>query len=518
MLRSTSVLLILDGWGIGPDYPGNAIKLANTPNLNKLWREYPHTQLDASGEGVGLNAGVDGNSETGHLNIGAGRVVYQSLKRIDKAIDTGEFFSNEALGKAIIHVKKHNSSLHLIGLISRGFVHSSLKHLYALLELARNNGLSKVHIHGFTDGRDTDRHDGINAVSEVVSYCQKMGIGALASLTGRLYGMDRDQIWSRVEKAYKLIACGEGLQTNDWQHAIKDQYQQGITDEFLEPIVITDAVGQAHPVGDNDAVIGFNFRVDRPRELAQAFAQPDFSHFQRQQIKNLCFVTMTNVDPDLRIPVAFDKLEIADNLGWVLSQAGLTQLRLTENEKQKMVTYYINGQVEGQYPGQTNKIIPSKGAKSYAQVPEMSAPEIGAYLIESIHQAKYDVAIVNICNGDMVGHTGDLQAGINACEVVDKVVGEITAAVLAVGGNLLITADHGNIEEMIDQQTGQPDTKHSTYPVPMIVIKRELAGHSIELPHGKLADVAPTFISLIGGTLSTGMTGTNLLGQELSKK
>jgi len=510
-INSTTVLLILDGWGVGSEYPGNAIKLAGTPHLDSLWQNYPHTLLKASGEAVGLNAGVDGNSETGHLNIGAGRVVYQSLKRVDQAIDQGEFFHNQALLKVIEHVKKNDSSLHLIGLLGHGFVHSSLKHLYALLKLAKDHGVSRVYIHGFTDGRDTDRYDGINVVNEVLEQCQELELGQLATLTGRLYGMDRDQIWSRVEKAYRLITLGEGTKTQDWLQAMKDQYAANITDEFLEPIVLEDAAGQTHQVCDNDAAIFFNFRVDRPRELAQAFVQADFASFVRQPLKNLCFVTMTNVDPSLDIPVVFPKQEITDNLGWALSQAGMTQLRLTENEKQKMVTYYINGQVEGNYSGQENKIFPSKGVKSYAEAPAMSAPEIGAHLVEMIKQHKYDVIIANLCNGDMVGHTGDLSAGIQACKVVDQVVGEVAQTVLDLGGNLLITADHGNIEEMIDQKTGKPDTKHSTYPVPLIIANTALKGKNDSLPQGVLDDVTPTLLALLKICPPQGMTGKNLL-------
>jgi 2,3-bisphosphoglycerate-independent phosphoglycerate mutase len=516
LTKKPTVLLVLDGWGIGDDYPGNAIKLANTPNMDRLWQEYPHTQLGASGESVGLNPGVDGNSETGHLNLGAGRVVYQSLKRVDKAIDDGSFFSNPAFLKAIKHVKKNQSNLHLIGLLSRGFVHSSLKHLYGLLDLAKANGIKNVYIHGFTDGRDTPPTDGVNAVVEVLEYCQKIGVGQLASLIGRLYGMDRDQLWPRIEKAYRLITAADGEKSSNWLDSVQKQYTAKITDEFLEPIVVLDSAGQAHPVGHHDAVVSFNFRVDRPKELAQAFAQPDFPHFPRQQVEDLCFVTMTNYDPSLDVQVAFDKLEITDNLGWVLAQAGLTQLRLTENEKQKMVTYYINGQVEGDYPNQENKIFPSKGVKSYAEAPEMSAPEIGAHLIEVLEAQKYDVIIANICNGDMVGHTGDLQAGIIACETVDKIVGELEQVILRVGGNLLITADHGNIEEMINKETGEVDTKHSTHPVPFIVVSQNFRGQPTLLPEGVLADVAPTLLGLVGVSPSSGMTGKDLLKSELS--
>ncbi len=509
--KKPTVLLVLDGWGIGDDYPGNAVKLANTPHMDRLWQEYPHTQLGASGESVGLNPGVDGNSETGHLNLGAGRVVYQSLKRVDKVIDDGSFFANPALIKAIEHVKKNQSNLHLIGLLSRGFVHSSLKHLYALLDLAKANGIKNVYIHGFTDGRDTPPTDGVKAVAEVVEYCQKIGVGQLASLTGRLYGMDRDQLWPRIEIAYRLITAANGEKSSNWLDSVQKQYDAKITDEFIEPIAVLDAAGQTHSVGAHDSVISFNFRVDRPKELAQAFVQPDFSHFARQQIEDLCFVTMTDYDPNLKIPVAFAKIEIQDNLGWVLSQAGLTQLRITENEKQKMVTYYINGQVEGSYPEQEDKIIFSKGVKSYAEAPEMSAPEIGAHLIEVIEAQKYDVIIANICNGDMVGHTGNLQAGIIACETVDKIVGELEQVILRVGGNLLITADHGNIEEMINKETGEVDTKHSTHPVPLIIVNQNLKGQPTLLSEGLLADVAPTLLGLIGVSPSSGMTGKDLL-------
>lgn len=528
-------LLILDGWGIGPDYEGNAVKLANTPNIDKLWQTYAHTQLGASGVHVGLPEGVDGNSETGHMNIGAGGIVQQSLPRVNNAIQDGSFFNNEVLLQAIDHAQEHGSKIHLVGLVGPGFVHSSTAHLYALLELAKKQQFNEIYVHAFTDGRDAAPDSGLQALTDLEAKMAELGVGTLASITGRFYGMDRDRNWDRTELAYDALTLGKGMETNDWPQAMKDSYAKNITDEFIEPIIIQQNGSGTITVDDNDAVIFFNFRVDRPRQLTWAFVLPDFEYrdltgsssgkeldlaqldtsqvvnFRRNKIpKNIYFATMTDYDQDLTNPKAFARIDIKVNLGQVLSEAGVKQLRLTETEKEKMVTYYIDGKREDPYPGEHAIIYPSKKTKTYAEIPEMSAVEVADELVRQIETAGFDAAIVNICNGDMVGHTGDLQAGIKACEVVDEQLGKVVAATLAAKGVLLITADHGNSEEMINRETGAVDTKHSTFPVPFILVGQEFEGNQV-LEEGILGDVAPTMLKLMGISQPAEMTGKSLV-------
>lgn len=534
------VLLVLDGWGIGPNNAGNAIARAKTPNLTKYWMSYPHTQLEASGTAVGLPQGEDGNTETGHLNIGAGHIVYQDLPRINMAIADGLFFQNETFLKAVEHVKANNSTLHLMGLIGAGGVHSNIEHLYALLNFCSQQQVTNVIIHGFTDGRDSPPTSGIGYVHEIMSRCEQLGVGKLGSLMGRYFAMDRDRRWERVEKAYDALVDGNGnsciLNPLDMLQA---QYDQGITDEFIEPITICDEDGTKRVVKDNDAVIFFNYRIDRPRELTRAFVLPDFESgmthvafdpytekyektniqketkvatFQRKKVlQNLFFVTMTMYEDNLPVHIAFPPQNIKEPLGKVFADQGLRQLRTTETEKERFVTYYMNGQIETLYPGEERVIIPSKGVKSYDQAPEMSSREITTELLKRLESNLYDVVIANICNGDMVGHTGNLEAAIKACEIVDEVVGQIVEKVLLLGGMVFITADHGNVEEMINNSTGEVDTEHSIYPVPLYIIGKQFAGKSLMLPSGILADVAPTILSCMGIPKPTAMTGRALL-------
>lgn len=532
------VLLILDGWGLGPDYPGNAIKLAQTPVMDRLWLSYPHTQLTASGQAVGLPDGVDGNSETGHMNIGAGSIIFQDLPRINSAIADGSFQYNQALVNTINHVKEHHSTLHLMGLVGGGFVHSNPEHLYALLRVAKAHQVERVLIHAFTDGRDSPPTAGATYIKRLLDECQRIGLGTLASMMGRFYAMDRDKKWDRVEKAYNALTLGSGRCTQDPVAALHEQYEANITDEYIEPINVCNEDGSPRIITDNDGVIFFNFRVDRPRELTRAFVMPNFEQgfagedydphyekyhktsimdesftrtFTRQKIlHNLYFTTMTTYERDLPVDVAFSKLQIKENVGRVLSLAGLRQLRITETEKERMVTYYMNGQIQDGFPGEDWVIFPSKGVRSYAEAPEMSATEIGDYLLQTIERREYDAVIANICNGDMVGHTGDLQAGIKACEVVDRVVGQIVEKVLLHNGTILITADHGNVEEMINMETGEPDTEHSTFPVPFIIVNKKWLGKPKVLPSGILADIIPTMLNLLKVTKPAGMTGRNL--------
>jgi 2,3-bisphosphoglycerate-independent phosphoglycerate mutase len=534
------VLLVLDGWGIGPDNPGNAIKKAHTPNIDRYWLTFPHTQLSASGEAVGLPRGEDGNTETGHLNIGAGHIVYQDLPRINMAIADGTFGTTSAFLNAIEHAKRNNSTLHLMGLIGAGGVHSNIEHLYALLNLCKQQQLEKVYIHGFTDGRDSPPTSGINYVQQIMERCTQLGVGKLASLMGRYYAMDRDHRWERIEKAYNALTQAKGETCIlDPIQILKSQYDAGVTDEFIEPINICDKDGSHRVIQDNDAVIFFNYRIDRPRELTRAFVQVDFeqgisnqafdpytekykkTNIQEQThvttfkravvLKNLYFVTMTRYEEALQTDVAFPPQNIKNPLCKVISQHGLRQLRITETEKERFVTYYMNGQAEAMYPGEDRVIIPSKGVKSYDQAPEMSAHEIASEMISRIRANTFDVIISNICNGDMVGHTGNFDAAVTACGIVDTVVGQIVSEVYARGGVVLITADHGNVEEMLNTSSGEIDTEHSTYPVPLLIIGKKFANKPSMLASGILADVAPTMLSILGIKRPDSMTGRALV-------
>ncbi len=534
-------LLILDGWGIGPDNAGNAIKKANTPNLDRYWLQYPHTQITASGEAVGLPRGEDGNTETGHLNVGAGHIVYQDLPRINMSIANGSFFQNEALLNSINHAKKNNSTLHLMGLIGAGGVHSNIEHLYALLNLCKQQEITNVMIHGFTDGRDSPPTSGINYVQQIMDNCENIGVGKIATLMGRYYAMDRDKKWDRIEKSYDALTIGnEESCTLDPIAAMKIQYDKGTTDEFIEPINVCDQDGTHRIIKNNDAVIFFNYRIDRPRELTRAFVMPDFETgikheafdpysekynktniqeenkvietFDRKvKLENLYFTTITKYEEGLPTDIAFPPQNIKNPLCKVISDNGLKQLRITETEKERFVTYYMNGQADVMYPGEDRVIIPSKGVKSYDQAPQMSAYEIADEMIKRIVKNEYDVIISNICNGDMVGHTGNFDAAVKACEIVDEVVGKIVANVLALGGAVLISADHGNVEEMINNDTGEVDTEHSNYPVPLFIISNQYMNQGKMLPSGILADIAPTMLKIMNLPKPSSMTGRALI-------
>src|SRR5579859_575110 len=533
------VLLILDGWGIGPNNAGNAIRRANTPNMNQYWLTFPHTQLAASGEAVGLPHGEMGNTETGHLNIGAGSIVYQDLPRINMAIADGSFNMNPAFQQAFQHVRQNNSALHLMGLIGAGGVHSNMEHLFALMNLCAREKIARVYIHGFTDGRDSPPTSSITYIQQILEVSQKLGVGRLGTLMGRYYAMDRDKRWERIEKAYNALTIGSANCVKDPIVAIHEQYAKGITDEFIEPISITDENGKCQVIADNDAVILFNYRIDRPRELTRAFVLPNFetevptesfdpysieyekSHlkkavggatFQRQKIlQNLRFVTMTMYEDHLPVDVAFPPQIVKNPLGKVFSDKGLRQLRMAETEKERFVTYYFNGQREVIYPGEDRIILPSKGAKSYDEIPEMSAHEITEHMLQQIQKNIYDVIICNFANADMVAHTGNLQASIKACEVLDEVVEQIVKEVMNHNGIIFITADHGNAEELINNVTGEVDTEHSTYPVPFIAIGKQFAHQNAMLPTGILADIAPTILSVMGIPKPDTMTGRALI-------
>lgn len=535
-----TALFILDGWGIGPNNPGNAIARARTPNMDRYWMSFPHTQLAASGEAVGLPHSQDGNTETGHLNIGAGSIVYQDLPRINMAIADGSFGNTPAFINAFNHVRQHGSRLHIMGLIGSGGVHSNIEHLYALLHLCKQQQIQDVYLHGFTDGRDSPPTAGISYVQQVVDKMNSLGVGQLASLMGRYYAMDRDKRWERIEKAYNALTVAASVCTLDPIAAMQEQYNQGITDEFIEPITICNQDGSKRVIQDNDAVIFFNYRIDRPRELTRAFVLADFEQggtqesfdpytiryekthlahrtqtgptFQRQKvISNLYFVTMTRYEEGLPVDVGFPPQFVKNPICKTFAQHGLRQLRMAETEKEKFVTYYMNGQQDEMYPGEDRVIIPSKGAKSYDQVPEMSAREIGQEMINRIRQQEYDVIIANFANADMVAHTGNLEASIKACEILDEVIGNIVREIFHLGGTVLITADHGNAEELINNTTGEVDTEHSIYPVPFIIIGKQFMNRNQMLPTGILADVAPTMLSVMGLPKPETMTGRALL-------
>ena len=536
------VLLVLDGWGIGPENAGNAIAQANTPNMDRLQLMYPHTQVEASGVSVGLPKGEDGNTETGHLNIGAGRIVYQDLPRINMAVADGTFALNPAIQQAFEHAKKNNTVLHLIGLIGSGGVHSSINHVYALLAAAKQYGFAeKVYIHVITDGRDSPPTSGVEYVQELIQHMQELQVGQLATIVGRYYAMDRDRRWERTQIAYDALTVGSNICTIDAIGAIRDSYEQGKTDEFIDPISICGPDGAHRVVADNDACIFFNFRIDRPRQLTRAFVLPNFetgtttegfdpyaikytkSHIQQQTttgptfqrkkvINNLFFVTMTEYEKNLPVQIAFPPEYVNLPLGRVLSEKGIRQLRMSETEKERFVTYYFNGLREDPFPLEDRIIIPSSKVATYDLKPDMSSTEITQTLLQKISMNIYDFILVNFANADMVGHTGNLEATIKACEELDICVGQIHRAVEMRGGVVMITADHGNAEELINNETGAVDTEHSIYPVPFIVAGKQFLSSSNKImQRGILADVAPTILKVLGIEQPKEMTGRSLL-------
>jgi 2,3-bisphosphoglycerate-independent phosphoglycerate mutase len=505
------MLMILDGWGIDPPGPGNAVSLARTPNLDRLLSEYSHTRLKTSGRNVGLPEGVMGNSEVGHLNIGAGRIVYQDLTRIDLAIEDGSFFDNAALNQAIARVQEKNSALHLMGLVSDGGVHSQLTHIPALLDLAKRRGLKQVFLHAILDGRDTSPDSGQNYVAQVQQHMTRTGTGAIATICGRYYAMDRDTRWDRTEKAYRLLTEGQGTPAQDPVAAIRAAYGRGETDEFVQPVVMTDATGQPLAlIGDDDAIIFFNFRADRTRQLTRAFSEPDFKGFTRRVRPRLAdFVSMTLYDASFTLPIAFPPVHLTDILGQVVSAKGLRQLRIAETEKYAHVTYFFNGGVETPFANEDRCMLPSpREVPTYDHKPEMSAEAVSAEVLQRIASERYDLIVLNFANMDMVGHTGVIQAAIQACETVDRCVGRIVEAVRAKGGALLITADHGNAETMI-APNGKVHTAHTTNPVHLILMddRRKQA----RLREGILGDIAPTILALMGVAQPAKMTGRSLL-------
>lgn len=507
-LATPVLLAILDGWGIGrADDPYNAIAQAATPNLTLFSEMYPSTRLKCSGEAVGLPDGQMGNSEVGHLNIGAGRVVYQELTRITKAIRDKEFFANPVLSDVMQKAKAGDGALHLMGLLSDGGVHSHITHLYALIEMAKQYGLTKVYVHGFLDGRDVPPSSAADFIQALEDKLAEIGIGKLASIAGRYYAMDRDKRWERNEKAYAALVYGEGEKAATSKAAIENAYKRGETDEFVLPTVIGD--GDCG-IKENDGVIFFNFRPDRARQLTRIFVDKEFSGFTRRNgYFPLHFATMTQYDETLPVEVAYKPQYLKNTLGEVFSAAGLKQLRIAETEKYAHVTFFFNGGDEKPSEGEERILIPSPKVATYDLQPEMSAPIVTEKLVTEIKAGKYDLIILNFANGDMVGHTGVMGAAVKAVETVDTCIGEVVTAMRDAGGITLITADHGNADVMRDEATGEPFTAHTTNDVPLILVSEAHRGQ--KLTAGKLADIAPTILNLTGVAIPAEMTGKSLL-------
>ena len=501
MNKTPTVLVIMDGFGMGNPGAGNAVFLANTPVLDRLFAENAHTTLSASGLDVGLPDGQMGNSEVGHTNIGGGRVVFQDLPRISRAIDSGEFFKNPAYNKAMDDCLQKGSSLHLYGLLSDGGVHSTVEHLWALLKMAKDKGLEKVYIHAFLDGRDVSPTSGKDFVAQCVEKCAAIGVGKIATVMGRYYAMDRDKRWERLQMAYDAMVYGEGVQNSDPVDAVARSYENGVTDEFVEPVVC-DSRGT---ISDNDSVIFFNYRPDRAREITRAIVDPDFDGFRREYFPTT-YVCNTEYDASMpNVLVAWPRIAVKNGLGEYLSSLGMTQLRIAETEKYAHVTFFFNGGVETQYPGEDRVLVASPKVATYDLQPEMSACEVCDKCVERIRSGAYDVVILNFANCDMVGHTGVLEAAVKAVETVDACVGRVVDAALEMGGIAMITADHGNAEQMV-QPDGSPMTAHTTNRVPFI-----LCGAGTELREGRLADIAPTILDVMGLACPPEMDGKTLI-------
>lgn len=511
--RKPLMLMILDGWGYREAKEGNAILAARTPNLNRLQKEYPSCFLEASGEAVGLPEGQMGNSEVGHLNIGAGRIVYQDLTRINLSIRKGDFFENPVFLDAISNVKAHNSSLHLMGLVSYGGVHSHMTHLYALIKLAKEKGLEKVYIHAFLDGRDVPPKAALGDIKELAVFCRENGKAKIATVSGRYYAMDRDKRWERTKLAYDALVLGiVPFTVHDPVDAVSAAYSRGETDEFVKPTVVTDVEDQpVATIKDNDSVIFFNFRPDRARQLTWAFMNKDFEGFQREARPHVHYVCMAQYDETMNLPIAYPPEELVNVFGEVLSKQGLIQLRIAETEKYAHVTFFLNGGVEKCYEGEDRCLIPSPKIATYDMKPEMNAYEVTDEVIKRINSGKYDVIILNFANMDMVGHTGIFEAAVTAVEAIDICVGRIVEALIKAGGAVLITSDHGNAEQMEDPETGEPHTAHTSNPVKCIYIGD---GEVKALKNGKLCDLSPTLLELLGIKKPEDMKGESLIVKE----
>lgn len=509
MSKQPVALIILDGFGLREETFGNAVAQAKKPNFDRYWNEFPHATLTACGEAVGLPEGQMGNSEVGHLNIGAGRIVYQSLTRVNIAIREGEFERNETFLAAMDHVKKHGTNLHIFGLLSDGGVHSHINHLFALLKLAAKEGVKNVYIHGFLDGRDVGPQTAKTYIQQLNEQIEQIGVGEIATLSGRYYSMDRDKRWERVEKAYRAMVYGEGPAYRDALACVDDSYANGIYDEFVLPSVIVREDGTpVATIQDNDAVIFYNFRPDRAIQISNTFTNDDFRSFDRgpKHPKNLFFVCLTHFSETVKGYVAFKPTNLDNTLGEVLSQNGLKQLRIAETEKYPHVTFFMSGGREEKFPGEERILIDSPKVATYDLKPEMSAYEVTDALLKEIEADKFDAIILNYANPDMVGHSGMLEPTIKAVEAVDECLGKVVDAIIAKGGIAIITADHGNADEVLNPD-GSPNTAHTTNPVPVIVTKKGITLRQ----DGILGDLAPTMLDLLGLQQPKEMTGKTLI-------
>lgn len=507
-MKKPIALIIMDGFGESKLTEGNAVNSAKTPNLDRIINEYPNTLINASGLDVGLPDGQMGNSEVGHTNIGAGRIVYQDLTRITKAIEDGDFFKNEVLLKAIKNGKEH--SLHLMGLLSDGGVHSHIDHLKALLKMAKENDVKNVYIHAFTDGRDTEPRSAIKYIQDVENYMKELGLGKFASISGRYYAMDRDKRWERVQLAYDAMINGKGNIANSAIEAVQNSYNEDKNDEFVMPTVIVENNKPVSLINENDSIVFFNFRPDRAREITRAIVDTDFTGFERKNIKTL-FVCMTTYDITIKnVNVAFGPQSLENTLGEYIARNGKTQLRAAETEKYAHVTFFFNGGVEEANKDEDRLLIPSPKVATYDLQPQMSAYELTDELLSKIDEKKYDFIVVNYANPDMVGHTGVIDAAIKAVETVDECVGKVVDKVLLNGGEVIITADHGNAEYMLDPKTGATITAHSVNPVPFIVVSDKLKNTKLK-SNGRLSDIAPTILDLMNLEKPQEMSGQSLI-------
>ena len=506
-MKKPLALIIMDGFGLRKETEGNAIAAAKHPNLDRLWATCPHTRIGASGMDVGLPDGQMGNSEVGHTNMGAGRIVYQELTRITKSIEEGEYLSNPVLLHAMENAKKPGAALHLMGLLSDGGVHSHIRHLFGLIEMAKKCGVEKVYIHCFMDGRDVPPTSGAGYIEELQKELDKIGTGKIATVSGRYYAMDRDNRWERVVKAYDAMVNGEGVKAPDPAAMMRQSYADGVTDEFIVPAVVTEGA----EVKSGDSVIFFNFRPDRARELTRTLVDPDFAGFERKKgFFPLTYICMTQYDATMpNVEVAYAPQSLANTFGEYISKNGLTQLRIAETEKYAHVTFFFNGGVEAPYPGEDRALIPSPKVATYDLQPEMSAYLVTDEVVKRIRSGKYDVIILNYANCDMVGHTGVFEAAVKAVEAVDTCLGRTLAAIEEMGGRAFVTADHGNADMMADEE-GNPFTAHTTNPVPFIAVGFP-EGTKL-LPHGgRLADIAPTMLQALGLPQPAEMTGRSML-------
>ncbi len=507
-MKKPVVLMILDGWGYTEETKGNAIYAANTPNFERYLENYPHTLLQASGRAVGLPDGQMGNSEVGHLNIGAGRVVYQPLMKITKAIEDGDFFKEPDVLKVVENCKKHDSALHLLGLVSDGGVHSHIDHIKGCLDLAVKNGLTKVYLHALLDGRDTPPQSGLGYIKEIEAYMAKIGVGKVATVAGRYYTMDRDNRWERVKLGYDALVYGKGETASSATDAIQKSYDNGVDDEFVIPVVIEEEAQPVAKISNHDSVFFFNFRPDRARQITRALTQPDFNEFERENLQ-LEYVTMTVYDKTFTgLTPVYKPEKLTDTFGDYISRKGLKQLRIAETEKYAHVTFFFNGGIEKPYEGESRILVNSPKVATYDLQPTMSAPEVTESLLKAVESDEFDVIIANYANPDMVGHTGVFEAVVEAIEEIDTDFAKVADAIVAKGGVALITADHGNSEKLLDLETGAVFTAHTTNPVPLIVAG---AGDVALKENMKLSDLAPTMLSLLELEKPELMTGESII-------